>query len=116
MPELGGSRSSVAPISRCEHGRSYGGPRIRYRHAVRLRPTGTLNDPGGKGTVIPKASTTVLAATKLHIPALRPGHLHRATLVAALIAHSDSRVILVAAAPGSGKRAAPTSRPDERER
>jgi hypothetical protein len=32
--------------------------------------------PGGKGTVDnrnPKASTTVLAATKLHIPALRPG-------------------------------------------
>jgi ATP/maltotriose-dependent transcriptional regulator MalT len=45
----------------------------------------------------------VLAATKLHIPALRPGHLHRVELVGVLIAHAQSRVALVAAAPGSGK-------------
>jgi ATP/maltotriose-dependent transcriptional regulator MalT len=45
----------------------------------------------------------VLAATKLHIPALRPGHLHRAELVGALIADAETRVTLVAAAPGSGK-------------
>ena len=55
-------------------------------------------------TAIPTASATpVLAATKLHIPALRPGHLHRVELVGALIAHNQSRVALVAAAPGSGK-------------
>ena len=42
-------------------------------------------------------------ATKLHIPTLRPGHLHRAELVGALIGPTQSRVTLVAAAPGSGK-------------
>ena len=50
--------------------------------------------PEGQGTVIPKASTTVLAATKLHIPALRSGHLHRATLVGVMIARAQSRVAL----------------------
>jgi ATP/maltotriose-dependent transcriptional regulator MalT len=55
-------------------------------------------------TAISNASATpVLAATKLHIPALRPGHLHRAQLVGTLLAHADSRVALIAAAPGSGK-------------
>ena len=55
-------------------------------------------------TAISKASATpVLAATKLHIPALRPGHLHRVELVGDLIGHAQSRVTLVAAAPGSGK-------------
>jgi len=55
-------------------------------------------------TAISTASATpVLAATKLHIPALRPGHLHRAELVGALIANAQTRVTLVAAAPGSGK-------------
>ena len=49
------------------------------------------------------SATPVLAATKLHIPALRPGHLHRIELVGALVAHAQSRVALVAAAPGSGK-------------
>jgi LuxR family transcriptional regulator, maltose regulon positive regulatory protein len=62
---------------------------------------------GAKGpltTTISKASATpVLAATKLHIPALRPGHLRRAKLVEALIAHAQCRVVLLAAAPGSGK-------------
>jgi LuxR family transcriptional regulator, maltose regulon positive regulatory protein len=63
--------------------------------------------PGAKGpltTAISRAAATpVLAATKLHIPALRPGHLHRAELVGTLIAHGQSRVALIAAAPGSGK-------------
>jgi LuxR family maltose regulon positive regulatory protein len=55
-------------------------------------------------TAISTASATpVLAATKLHIPALRPGHLHRAGLVGALIDQAQSRVALVAAAPGAGK-------------
>jgi ATP/maltotriose-dependent transcriptional regulator MalT len=55
-------------------------------------------------TAISRASATpVLAATKLHIPALRPGHLHRVELVGALIARAQNRVVLVAAAPGSGK-------------
>jgi LuxR family transcriptional regulator, maltose regulon positive regulatory protein len=55
-------------------------------------------------SAISKASATpVLAATKLHIPALRPGHLHRGELVGALIATGQSRVALVAAAPGAGK-------------
>ena len=62
---------------------------------------------GAKGplaTAISRASATpVLAATKLHIPTLRPGHLHRAELVGALIERPQSRVTLVAAAPGSGK-------------
>jgi len=55
-------------------------------------------------TAISRASATpVLAATKLHIPALRPGHLHRVELVGLLVANAQSRVALVAAAPGSGK-------------
>ena len=55
-------------------------------------------------TAISSASATpVLAATKLHIPTLRPGHLHRVELVGPLIAPAQSRVTLVAAAPGSGK-------------
>jgi LuxR family maltose regulon positive regulatory protein len=55
-------------------------------------------------TATSKASATpVLAATKLHIPVLRPGHLHRVELVGELIAHAQSRVALVAAAPGAGK-------------
>ena len=55
-------------------------------------------------TAISTASATpVLAATKLHIPTLRTGHLHRVELVGALIAGAQSRVTLVAAAPGSGK-------------
>jgi len=62
---------------------------------------------GAKGPLtiaISRASATpVLAATKLHIPALRPGHLHRVELVGMVIAHAQSRVVLVAAAPGSGK-------------
>jgi len=65
------------------------------------------NRPGAQGplaTTISRASATpVLAATKLHIPALRPGHLHRSELVGALIAGAQARVTLVAAAPGSGK-------------
>jgi ATP/maltotriose-dependent transcriptional regulator MalT len=62
---------------------------------------------GAKGpltTAISRASARpVLAATKLHIPTLRHGHLHRVALVGTLIAHAQSRVALVAAAPGSGK-------------
>jgi LuxR family transcriptional regulator, maltose regulon positive regulatory protein len=55
-------------------------------------------------TAISRASATpVLAATKLHIPTLRPGHLYRVELVGALIVGAHSRVTLVAAAPGSGK-------------
>jgi LuxR family transcriptional regulator, maltose regulon positive regulatory protein len=55
-------------------------------------------------TAIPRESATpVLAATKLHIPALRPGHLQRVDLVGKLIASGPTRVTLVAAAPGSGK-------------
>ena len=55
-------------------------------------------------TAISRGSATpVLAATKLHIPALRAGHLHRAELVGVLIANAPSRVTLIAAAPGSGK-------------
>jgi LuxR family maltose regulon positive regulatory protein len=59
---------------------------------------------GTVATVISRASATpVLAATKLHIPALRPGHLQRSELVGILIAGAQTRVTLVAAAPGSGK-------------
>jgi len=47
-------------------------------------------------------STPVLAATKLHIPVLRPGHLHRTELVQSLLA-AGTRVTLVSAAAGSGK-------------
>ena len=55
-------------------------------------------------TATSKASATpVLAATKLHIPALRPGHLQRADLVEKLIPGGLTRITLVAAAPGSGK-------------
>jgi LuxR family maltose regulon positive regulatory protein len=55
-------------------------------------------------TAISTASATpVLAATKLHIPALRRGHLRRVDLVGKLIAGGRTRVTLVAAAPGSGK-------------
>jgi LuxR family maltose regulon positive regulatory protein len=49
------------------------------------------------------SATPIVAATKLHIPALRPGHLRRAELVEVLIADAQTRVSLVAAAPGSGK-------------
>jgi LuxR family maltose regulon positive regulatory protein len=49
------------------------------------------------------SATPVLAATKLHIPALRPGHLRRAQLVEALIAGAGTRVTLLSAAAGSGK-------------
>jgi LuxR family maltose regulon positive regulatory protein len=49
------------------------------------------------------SATPVLAATKLHIPALRPGHLHRPELVQVLIAAAQTRLTVVAAAPGSGK-------------
>jgi LuxR family maltose regulon positive regulatory protein len=45
----------------------------------------------------------VLAATKLHIPALRPGHMHRGELVGALIGGGQTRLTLVAAAAGAGK-------------
>ena len=48
------------------------------------------------------ATTPVLAATKLHIPALRPGHVHRTDLVSALIGGAQTRLTLVVAA-GSGK-------------
>ena len=55
-------------------------------------------------TPISKTSATpVLAATKLHIPALRPGHLERVDLVGKLITGGQTRITLVAAAPGSGK-------------
>jgi LuxR family transcriptional regulator, maltose regulon positive regulatory protein len=68
---------------------------------------GTRTTRGAKGpltTASSRASATpVLAATKLHIPALRPGHLHRAALVGALIAQGQSRLVLVAATPGAGK-------------
>jgi LuxR family maltose regulon positive regulatory protein len=49
------------------------------------------------------SATPVLAATKLHIPALRPGHLHRAPLVEVLIAGAGTRLTLLSAAAGSGK-------------
>jgi LuxR family maltose regulon positive regulatory protein len=39
----------------------------------------------------------------LHIPALRPGHVHRRELVASLIAGARARLTVIAAAPGSGK-------------
>jgi len=55
-------------------------------------------------TAIPRASAPpVLAETKLHIPALRPGHLHRAELVGALSARARTRLTLVSAPAGSGK-------------
>jgi LuxR family maltose regulon positive regulatory protein len=49
------------------------------------------------------ATTPVLAATKLHIPALRPGHVHRPELITTLIAGAHTRLTVVAAAAGSGK-------------
>jgi LuxR family transcriptional regulator, maltose regulon positive regulatory protein len=49
------------------------------------------------------SSTPVLAATKLHIPALRPGHLHRTEPVQSLLAGAGTRLTLVFAAAGSGK-------------
>jgi LuxR family transcriptional regulator, maltose regulon positive regulatory protein len=51
----------------------------------------------------PPAPTPVLAATKLHIPALRPRRVDRADLVATLIAGAPTRLTMVAAAAGSGK-------------
>jgi LuxR family maltose regulon positive regulatory protein len=51
----------------------------------------------------PGSATPVLAATKLHIPALRPGHMHRFDLVQALISGAPTRLTLVSAAAGSGK-------------
>ena len=51
----------------------------------------------------PASAAPVLAATKLHIPALRPGHMHRLELVRALIEGAPTRLTLVAAAAGSGK-------------
>jgi ATP/maltotriose-dependent transcriptional regulator MalT len=75
--------------------------------AVRLLLTGRPNDRRGKGSVttaISKGSATpILAATKLHIPVLRPGHLRRAGLVETLLVGAQTRVTLVAAGPGSGK-------------
>src|SRR5690242_17650256 len=49
------------------------------------------------------ATTPVLAATKLHIPVLRPGHVHRTELVAALIGGAQIRLTLLAAPAGAGK-------------
>ena len=55
-------------------------------------------------TAISKGSATpILAATKLHIPVLRPGHLRRAGLVGTLLVGAQTRVTLVAAGAGSGK-------------
>src|ERR1700745_2935501 len=75
--------------------------------AVRLLLTGRPNDRRGKGSVttaISKGSATpILAATKLHIPVLRPGHLRRTGLVGTLLVGAQTRVTLVAAGPGSGK-------------
>ena len=51
----------------------------------------------------PPPATPVLAATKLHIPALRSHRVHRAALVAAVIAGAQTRLTVVAAAAGSGK-------------
>lgn len=45
----------------------------------------------------------MLAATKFHIPALRPGHMRRAGLVAALVEGAHTRVTLLSAPAGSGK-------------
>lgn len=45
----------------------------------------------------------MLAATKLHIPGLRPGHVHRARVVDTLAAGAHTRLTVVAAAAGSGK-------------
>jgi LuxR family maltose regulon positive regulatory protein len=52
---------------------------------------------------VAQETTPVLAATKLHIPALRPGHMHRAELVRRLIEGRSTRVTLISAPAGSGK-------------
>ena len=44
-----------------------------------------------------------MAATKVNIPALRPGHVRRAELVATLIAGAHTRLTLISAGAGSGK-------------
>jgi LuxR family maltose regulon positive regulatory protein len=49
------------------------------------------------------SATPVLAATKLHIPALRAGHLRRAKLVEMLLASALTRLTLLSASAGSGK-------------
>jgi LuxR family maltose regulon positive regulatory protein len=45
----------------------------------------------------------IVVATKLHIPAARPGQVHRRALIDQLEDASDAALLLVAAAPGSGK-------------
>lgn len=45
----------------------------------------------------------VVVATKLHIPAARPGHVRRQALIDLLEAEDMARLVLVAAPPGSGK-------------
>jgi LuxR family maltose regulon positive regulatory protein len=45
----------------------------------------------------------VVVSTRLHIPAARPGHVHRQALVDLLEAEDMARLVLVAAPPGSGK-------------
>src|SRR5437016_11364989 len=45
----------------------------------------------------------VVVATKLHIPAARPGHVRRRALIDLLEAEDAARLVLVAAPPGSGK-------------
>jgi LuxR family transcriptional regulator, maltose regulon positive regulatory protein len=67
-----------------------------------VRTTGGATGP--LTTAFSRSSATpVLAATKLHIPELRPGHVHRAGLVGRLIVGDQTRVTVIAAAPGSGK-------------
>jgi LuxR family transcriptional regulator, maltose regulon positive regulatory protein len=51
----------------------------------------------------PGATEPVLAATKLHIPLLRPRAVRRAGLVAALSAAPKPKLTLLSAPPGSGK-------------
>jgi ATP/maltotriose-dependent transcriptional regulator MalT len=51
----------------------------------------------------PVATEPVLAATKLHIPPLRPRAVRRARLVAALSSGARPRLTLLSAPPGSGK-------------
>ena len=100
--------------------------RCRVRGAVRLLAAGVAHDPGGEVALTSAAAagtpsaepvyaresvpeddrpsaSPVLAATKLHIPALRPGHVHRAAIVAALAGGAHTRLTVVAAAAGSGK-------------
>jgi LuxR family maltose regulon positive regulatory protein len=45
----------------------------------------------------------VVVATKLHIPAARPGHVRRQALIDLLEAEEMARLVLIAAPPGSGK-------------